>query len=236
MAVDENGVPIEEFGENLEIFENDPAGGWAESIEDPNSLFNQHRLAVIRYSIEKNLSIAIANYNNFTGVDANFQMPELKEYEWEQIINNVSIISFMQGLSIGGKIYNGYAIVTNTKTEEVVNTDSIYITTADGYYHRATEMGLENLDITGAYFNVDFERKSITDGTNTSYFYPQEEMGSYSSIVTQSDVNWTDNIYESMATIKGDLASTYFTALGRERFSMFRTNPITDFLDEPVTP
>ena len=226
-AVDEHGDPIEEFGENLAIFENDPAGGWAESIEDPNSLFNQHRLAVIRYSIEKNLSIAIANYNNFTGVDANFQMPELKEYEWEQIINNVSIISFMQGLSIGGKIYNGYAIVTNTKTEEVVNTDSIYLVTNDGYYHRATEKGLDGSEVTGAFFNIDFERKSITDGTETSYFYPQEALGSYSSIVTQSNVNWTDNIYEYMADIGGDLASTYFTALGRERFSMFRSNPLT---------
>ena len=238
MAVDENGVPIEEFGENLEIFENDPAGGWAESIEDPNSLFNQHRLAVIRYSIEKNLSIAIANYNNFTGVDANFQMPELKEYEWEQIINNVSIISFMQGLSIGGKIYNGYAIVTNTKTEEVVNTDSIYITTNDGYgyYHRATEEGLDASKVTGAYFNVDFERKSITDGTETSYFYPREELGSYSSIVTQSNVAWADNIYEYMENLGNNLLTqTYFTALGRERFSMFRTNPITDFLDEDTT-
>lgn len=146
MAVNENGDPIEEFGNNLPIFENQ--AGWADSIEDPNSLFNQHRLAVIRYTIEKNLSIAIANYNNFSGVDANFQMPELKEYEWEQIINNVSIISFMQGLSIGGKIYNGYAIVTNTKTEEVVNTDSIYIVTSDGQYHRATDKDLvENYSI-----------------------------------------------------------------------------------------
>ena len=134
----------------------------------------------------------------------------------------------MQGLSIGGKVYNGYAIVTNTKTEEVVNTDSIYITTNDGYYHRATEKNLEDLTITGAFFNIDFERKSITDGTNTSYFYPQEALASYSSIVTQSDVNWTDNIYEYMAEeVDEEIATMYFTALGRERFSMFRSNPLT---------
>lgn len=113
------------------------------SIEDPNSDFNQHRLQVIRYSIEKNLSIAIANYNNYdNGLTTNFLMPELQEDEWEQILNNVSVISFMQGLSIGGKIYNGYSIVTNTKTEEVVNTDSIYLITSDGQYHRATDKEL----------------------------------------------------------------------------------------------
>ncbi len=119
------------------------------SIEDPNSDFNQHRLQVIRYSIEKNLSIAIANYNNYAGgLTTNFQMPELQEDEWEKILNNVSIISFMQGLSIGGKVYNGYSIVTNTKTEEVVNTDSIYLITSDGQYHRATDKELvENSNI-----------------------------------------------------------------------------------------
>ena len=69
-------------------------------------------------------------------------MPELQEDEWEQILNNVSVISFMQGLSIGGKVYNGYSIVTNTKTEEVVNTDSIYLITSDGQYHRATDKDL----------------------------------------------------------------------------------------------
>ena len=71
-------------------------------------------------------------------------MPELQEHEWEKILNNVSIISFMQGLSIGGKIYNGYSIVTNTKTEEVVNTDSIYLITSDRQYHRATDNDLVN--------------------------------------------------------------------------------------------
>ena len=114
-------------------------------------------------------------------------MPELRDEEWEQILNNVSVISFMQGLSIGGKIYNGYSIVTNTKTEEVVNTDAIYITTSDGQYqyHRPTDEDLKNLSITGAYYNIDFERKSAASGTNQLYYYPHNELGCYSSIVTQ---------------------------------------------------
>ena len=139
----------EQWG-NLKIFESDANT----SIEDPNSNFNEHRLQVIRYSIEKNLSIAIANYNRYSeGITTNFLMPELQEDEWERILNNVSIISFLQGLNIGGKIYNGYSIVTNTKTEEVVNTDSIYITTSDGQYHRATDTELVgNTNITRSIF------------------------------------------------------------------------------------
>ena len=177
--VDENGnknTLQEEFGSGLNIF--GTKQGNAKNIEDPNSDFNQHRLAVIRYTIEKNLSIAIANYNRYaSATSANFQMPELQEDEWEEILNNVSIISFMQGLSIGGKIYNGYSIVTNTKTKEVVNTDAIYII-ADGYYHRATDtdlIGNNNIEDV-AYLNIDFERNSVTNGTTTNYFYPHGEL------------------------------------------------------------
>ena len=97
---------------------------------------------MIRYSIERNLSIAIGNYNNYTGVQTNFQMPKLREDEWDKIINNVSIISFMQGLNIGGKIYNGYSIITNNKNQEVVNEDSIYMITDDNQYHRANDNNL----------------------------------------------------------------------------------------------
>ena len=176
--VDENGdynTLQEEFGSGLNIF-----GSQGNiNIEDPNSDFNQHRLAVIRYTIEKNLSIAIANYNRYaSATSANFQMPELQEDEWEEILNNVSIISFMQGLSIGGKIYNGYSIVTNTKTKEVVNTDAIYIITNDGYCHRATDtdlIGNNNIQDV-AYLNIDFERNSVTNGTTTQYFYPHTEL------------------------------------------------------------
>ena len=238
--VDDDGVSKtlaqkEQWG-NEKIFQ-DSSGI---SIEDPNSNFNEHRLQVIRYSIERNLSIAIANYNKYDGGNStNFQMPELEEYEWEKILNNVSIISFMQGLSIGGKVYNGYSIVTNTKTEEVVNLDSIYITTSDGQYYRATDTNLSGTNnnssyITGAYFNIDFERNSIvpTDGTATTYFYPHGETGSYTSIVNQSGTDdlsgYNDNIYAYMADTShgqgGELATKYFTALGRERYSMYKTN------------
>ena len=227
----------EQWGDMLIFSRQDDAGNTGKSIEDPNSNFNQHRLQVIRYSIEKNLSIAIANYNKYDeGITTNFQMPELKEDEWEKILNNVSIISFLQGLSIGGKVYNGYSIVTNTKTEEVVNTDSIYLVTSDGQYHRATDLDLVGAsNITGAYFNVDFERKSVTTDTGVTYYYPHKETGCYTSIVNQSNVEdlnsdkstqnkYGNSIYAYIADKGGTLAQYYFTALGRERYSMYKTN------------
>ena len=69
-------------------------------IEEPNSNFNQHRRDIIKYSIENNLSTAISNYNNYTGSTNNFQMPKLKETEWDKLTDHISIISFLQGLNI----------------------------------------------------------------------------------------------------------------------------------------
>ncbi len=230
MALDENGNPTStpKFG-NDKIFDFGDMSGT--SIEDSNSNFNQHRLAVIRYSIEKNLSIAIANYNKFSGADANFQMPKLKEDEWEKIMNNVSIISFLQGLNIGGKIYNGYSIITNNKNQEVVNEDSIYMVTNDGQYHRANDNDLVgNNNIIQGVLNIDFERKSkVEEDTGTKYFVPKQYYsqaitGCYTSIVNQNNVNATDNFYKYMAEKGGLLAQKYFTALGRERYGLYKTN------------
>ena len=235
--VDEEGNKINNdlFNSNKEIFTGDENGI---SIEDPDSKFNQHRLAVIRYSIEKNLSIAIANYNSYSNATTEFRMPKLKEDEWNKILNNVSVISFLQGLSIGGKIYNGYSIVTNTKTEEVVNTDSIYLISKDlisndSEFHRVTEKNLTSKNIVGAYLNNDFEAKRITDNQNATkvFFLHGNLTASYSSIIMQTNVvdiddnEYGGNIYKYVASLENNAVSqNYFTALGRERYSMYKTN------------
>ncbi len=223
-AVDENGASLGYKLGDYEIFrdESDESGV---SIEDPNSNFNQQRLAVIRYSIEKNLSIAIANYNN--GGNYEFRMPVLKENEWDKILNHVSIISFLQGLSIGGKIYNGHCIITNNKNQEVVNEESIYILTKDGKYHRPNDTDINDNDVVEGVLNIDFERKSYTKADGEYYFFPKEGEGCYQSIVRQTHVEPTENFYQYMHKMalngKGKLAQAYFTALGRERYGMYRT-------------
>lgn len=218
--------------------------GWAEydifkfdnngvEIEEPNSDFNQHRLDVIRYSIEKNLSIAIANYNTYSNLKTDFQMPKLKEDDWDKILRNVSIISFMQGLNIGGKVYNGYSIINNTKNKEVVTEDSIYLAYRNKYY-RPTDNFFKTLtEAPIGVLNINFERKEYyTEDGEKKYFFPRNELGSYSSIVNQNDVYDLEanntNIYDYMQSLAADgktnISSAYFTALGRERQSKYRPN------------
>ena len=238
---DENGNNTNQYKlGNYKIFEESSEY----SIEDPESNFNQQRLAVIRYAIEKNLSIAINNYNKYSGeaTTTNFQMPKLKEDEWDKIVNNVSIISFLQGLNIGGKVYNGYSIITNNKNKEVVDEDSIYIVAGD-QYHKANDKDLlGNVGIiSDAVLNLDFEIKSVEqngDGNIISYL-PRSELGCYSSIITQSNLADTEgNFYKYMEGLSKksregyDLAMKYFTALGRERYSMYKLNNNADVLKQ----
>lgn len=109
------------------IFEFNSSADYNKNIENESSNFNEHRLAIIRHKIEVNLAIAISNYNAYLGVNNVFEMPQLGEEEWYSIIHNISLISFLQGLPIGGKYYNGYSVVTNSESKEVVLENNIYI-------------------------------------------------------------------------------------------------------------
>ena len=161
----------------------------------------------------------------------NFKMPKLAEEDWDKILNNVCLISFLQELNIGGKIYNGYSVINNNKNEEVVAEDAIYITTSDGYYHKATSQELVSATnmVTGV-FNIDFERKSfyetVTDASGatsqvTHYYYPKRELGCYNCYISQNQNNVTNNIYEYMDA-HPNVATLYYTALARERYSMYK--------------
>ena len=214
----------------------------AKNVEYYNSKFNEERRQVIKESIEKNLSVAISNFNRVTEIVNNdFRMPKLQEDEWDKIINNVSVISFMQGVNMGTRPYNGYAIVTNNKNEESVGEESIYIVTKDDQYHRINDSDLTN----GTYgaekllqgiFNMNFERKSIDilldDGSvdKKEYFFPRKELACYNSIVNQSGLipMTTDDgdpitVYQYLERIGNQrLSSLYYTALGRERQGLFK--------------
>ena len=235
------------FGESntRKIFDfNTSNTNFNDNIENESSSFNEHRLAIIRHKIEVNLAIAITNYNAYSGATDNiFQMPKLSEEEWDSIIHNISLISFLQGMSIGGKVYNGYSIVTNSESKEVVLENNIYILgTKDGQsqYYKIGDRGLTDgtVNITaGAYagsgsqtksagrINIEFERGTLNsaDGTKKYYYYPlAKNNASYNSVIMQNDVNTYDDIYEYVNNTNTNLKTAFYTALGRERASTYK--------------
>lgn len=205
------------------------------NIENETSQFNQHRLEIIKRKIETNLAIAISNYNSYSNVSNVFQMPELKDDEWDQIINNISLISFLQGMPIGGKVYNGYTLITNSESEEVVLEENIYMLGSDKNYHRIGDTDLESSGtvslISGIYgsdsssagrLNLSFTRKYIMNSNATYYYYPLKEFNaSYNSIVMQSKVTTYDDIYQYIGKQSDEYKKAFYTALGRERQGKF---------------
>ena len=222
-AVDENENHISENG----FKEVDKIFGGSKDAEEEGSNFNVHKTAVIRRSIERNLTTAIANYDKKFGGEASFSMPTLSEEDWYKLTSETAVITFLQGFPMGMKTYNGYAVVTNNKNNDAITDYSIHI--SDGSeYHRIDEEGLEGLDNLTGYLNVDFEKRTLDE---THYFYPRQETASYKSIVNQTGVVKIDNLYKYMKDNSNTpLATAYYTALGRERYGMKRIGtPLTKY-------
>ena len=244
-AKDADGKTSMEFSTdigNKEIFvfssENNPL------VE--GSTFDEHRKAVIRKSIETNLLTAIANYNVGSAGTYEFQMPVFTEEDWDKLLNNISISTFMQGVPIKSKYFNNYCVITNNKNEEVVTQESIYILAknkkgiVEAHLPTCVELIDEEYEILGAYNLIDYERQTIviSDGNEVSY-YPQAYQKCYSCIVNVSinyeinDIiqgklrkyNPSKDAYETITNIDiSDLRKIYLKALARERYDLYRSN------------
>ena len=209
------------------------------NIECRSSNFNQHRLAVIKNKIRTNLAIAITNFNSAYNIE--FQMPELTEEDWAKAMNNISLISFIQGIDIGGKTYNGYTIINNSESKEVVREENIYILGNDGFYHRIGDKYLleanniggnseynSNVNASGR-LNLDFNKqRAYTEDGSTVYYPISKYYASYNSIVNQNywdkDYDNYNDIYAYVATKNVNLRKAFYMALGRERYGMYKSN------------
>lgn len=215
------------------------------------STFNEHRMSVIRKSIETNLSSAIANFNTGSGLINEFQMPVFTEEDWEKLLNNVSLSVFMQGIPMKSKMFNSYCIITNDRNEEVVTEDSLYVIaenssgTKEVHLPGCMELIDNKHNIIGVYSIVDFSLQTI--GDNICFYYPQLGNKSsglrtycYNCIVNISETYNIDDIIKGKLTKYDtktddylpisdptnfkDVRKAYLTALGRTRYDLYRSN------------
>lgn len=199
--------------------------------EDQASLFNQHKQEIIRTSIQNNLNNAMAIYNansGSMGTNATFSMPKLSETDWEKIITNVNIVTFMQGLAVGNKTYNNYSIVTSTNNKQYVSSSSIYfVNESEKKYH--TIYDVEKGKSVIGYKSSDFEKVKyeVTDNENTEirYYYRRPEYACYNCVISTSNSGTNKSISEILNE-NSSLKSAYYTALARERFNLDKVTKI----------
>ena len=130
-----------------------------------DSAFVAEKREVIKQTLEANLSQAITSYSEHTTLE--YVMPELSETDWDQILTNVSIVTFVQNMPIGLKYYNNYAIATSTLNAEYVDPDELYISDkagGDTYYHKPYCKEIKGTNLI-AYRNTDYVAKSFPNGT-----------------------------------------------------------------------
>ena len=217
-----------------------------------DSTFNNHRLAVIRKSIETNLNAVISSYQNTALYE--YEMPIMSSQDWYKILNNVSVVSYMQGMPMAGyRYYNNYAVITNNVNKEVVTNENIYIVTKeDGTNNREYHLpgckelidGVNNgsLSIIGAYSTASFQRQTVKiSENNEKHFYFQSRVGVTLTSCYNCVVNATGN-YSADDIIKGEIKhyedknvlydkedlkeirTAYLKALAREKYYLYKTN------------
>lgn len=194
------------------------------------SVLAQHKKDIIINTIEKNLSQATEQAKKMNP-NYEYRLPQLSYDEWEQALSNISIIAFMQGMPIGLKYYNNYAIATSTLNKEFVDPDELYFAgTGDQYYHQRQCEQATGSDYVG-YRSIDYVAKSYetenaTGEKTTNYYYLHDhnqtndtnsKLECYYCLVNRSTyktvekAKWNNNPYNSWT-------DSYYNALARERY------------------
>lgn len=212
---------------NAKIFEikriNNPDPENKEAYSE--SIFAKHKKDVIINTVEANLAQATeqAQQNN---VDYEYRLPIISYNEWEQALENISIIAYMQGIPLGLKYYNSYAIATSTKNKEYVDPDEIYFSGEnDEYYHikACTSTSVSASSYTG-YRSIDYVQKiyKITDASGTEIrkaYYKHatnntSELSCYYCLVNRANYNKVNDA-DPVARVWNE---KYYNALARERY------------------
>ena len=194
----------------------------ANNPELEDSDFSLHKRGIIKNVIESNLNQAMTSYSRNSS-EGDYKLPKLTETDWDQILRNVSIITFIQNIPIGMKYYNNYAIATSTMNKEYVDPEEIYLNaTDDNYYHMPYCKYFEKTENMIGYRSIDYVQKSYTQKKatgedETKYYYKHSDttrainvnQACYYCLVQKS-------LYEKNKTL--DKIKAYNTALARERY------------------
>ncbi len=199
---------------------------FSKDAQSEDSVFAKHKAEVIRQILVSDLNQAITSYSRNS--KGNYELPVMTEDDWNQILRNVSMITFVQNMPIGMKYYNDYVVATSTANKEYVNPDEIYLISNDSgsdnnstrYYHKPYCDKLVGTQLIG-YRNIDFVAQKFSIGDDEIYYFKHiynnvPKQACYYCIVQRelfSSGGLSDSKLESHK-------KAYNYALARERYAM----------------
>ena len=213
---------IEVEGNVVDIFDitvdNDPEKAYSPIV--------LHKKEITKEHIITNLNLSISNYSRGT---YEFKLPVLTNNDWDQVFSNISLITFFQGVPIGLKYYNNYAIATSKTNREYVDPGELYFSGEDPNYHRVYCEKCGNTIYTG-YRSVEYVlREFVKRDSNNNiigtpiYYYLHDR---YEGIKNKDSetacyyciVNKENFVETSDSKIAYTQAKSYNEALARERY------------------
>ena len=214
---------------------------------DKDSPFYTHKLNIIRDSIQYNLNLAMSTYNNMLLSAKDYAMPVIQNEEWDKILNNISIVSFMQGYNCGLKTYSNYKIVSSTNNEISILPEEVYYVEKSQFsdenteYHRINCPKLKTKDDTStagndykyiAFISKDTKYDKVYEKTNVQvpYKYDHKNVACYKCINdgnyertevldTKKDANYSN--FEN-------LRRAYYIGVGKSRNNLYKMNAIVN--------
>lgn len=209
--------------------------------EDPekvDSLFNTHKLEVIKNSIKYNLNLSISAYCKMKG-SKDFSLPILLDEEWDKILQNISIVSFMQGFDCGLKIYNNYEIVSSTNNELTVTPIEIYYVKKEefnntgGSFHRIDCPDLAQNAEYISFKSKEVKYDQIYNAQEDWHYYDHRNLACYRCINTN---NYSEEslfapnkktYYDKInSLIDTDKKKAGYVSIAKERQNIYKTNAL----------
>ncbi|MDQ0899946.1 hypothetical protein [Paenibacillus sp. V4I7] len=103
--------------------------------------FEEVRRSTIVNAIQGDLEYFINQYNESArriGIAYTFTLPTISQEEWDNTLNDVGVIAFVQGLPMGSTIYNHYALGGSRLIKRDVVKGAVDIANGVKYYFRST--------------------------------------------------------------------------------------------------
>lgn len=222
-----------------------------------DSSYYTHKLAIIRASIQYNLNLSMSAYNRHLyyaddnktyAYDKNvdYTMPIMSQSEWEQILSNISIVSFMQGFDCKLKKFNNYVVVSSSNNEVMTTSDNIYYAKLDEFNDEISEYHKYNCNrvkdsITDSDKYISFSSKEVkydklsTTSAVLPYTYDHKNLacyecindGNYSGIdifdIKQAgEFGYSDEL-EKQKTL---LRKSFYIGVAKERNDVYKMNAV----------
>ena len=225
--------------------------------ENKESDFSLHKYNVIKNSIQYNLNLALSAYDRMAG-EMDIKMPVLDDNDWDKILNNIAIVSFMQGFNCGLKYYNNYAIVSSTNNEITVLPNEIYYVRKDEYntgdlydvnipegttpdtptYHRIDCGKLDNTEELISFRSKEVKYDKIYNKNSGRYEYDHKSFACYNCIVNSNYekdiINEDGSIGKGYSTniaisaLSTEKKKAYYRAIGKAKENIYKTNALPD--------